>query len=328
MKDVALNQIRAEYDRKRLKALNDAELRKNRIYETFPRIEEIDKEIALLGIKLSKFMILKPENLNYEISEIKKQIDNLKIEKNGMFEEKKIPKDYFDIKYECSICKDTGFLENGEKCKCYKQRLIESLYNMSNIKYMLNKENFDAFNINLFSNEKYRNEDITPKQNMHKILSTCEVFCNDFNKINASMLFYGGTGLGKTFMCNCIANELIQNGKTVIYQTAPNIIEIVENHRFNKNEETVLNRENYNYLFNCDLLIIDDLGTEFNNSFTNSELFNIINTRMTSGKKMVISTNLELDKLAITYSDRIISRIFNEFTICYFFGKDLRWESC
>lgn len=327
MNGAVLNQIRAEYDRKKLKALSDVENRKKKIYEAFPEIDEIDKEIALSGIKLSKLILLRPDNLEDETAKIKSKLESLKEKKAKLFQENKIPKNYFDVKYECSMCNDTGFLENGEKCRCYKQSIIESLYNMSNIKYMLNKENFNTFNINTFSNDKFRDEEVTPRQNMYKILTTCEDFCANFNKINTSMLFYGGTGLGKTFMCNCIANELIQKGKTVIYQTAPNIIEIVENHRFNKNDESSLNRENYKYLFDCDLLIIDDLGTEFNNSFTNSELFNIINTRMTSGKKMVISTNLTLDLLASTYSDRIISRIFNEFTICYFFGKDLRWEN-
>ncbi|QSX05232.1 ATP-binding protein [Sedimentibacter sp. zth1] len=327
MNESVLSKIRTEYEHKRLKALNDLDRRKEKVYTMFPRVEEIDKEIALTSIKLSKIILLKPENVEQEVTKLKEKIDNLRKEKSQIFKDNKIPKNYFEIKYKCSICRDTGFLDNGKRCKCYKQSIIESLYHMSNIKQMLEKENFNEFNINIFSNQKFGDEPITPRQNMYTIFATCEDFCNNFDKVNNSMLFYGGTGLGKTFMCNCIASELIQRGKTVIYQTAANIIDIVENHRFNKNDETQINKENYKFLFDCDLLIIDDLGTEFNNSFTNSELFNIINSRMTSGKKMVVSTNLSLDQLASTYSDRIISRVFNEFAICYFYGKDLRWES-
>lgn len=327
MKESILNKIRAEYDQKVFKAHNELDKRKEKVYRLFPRIKELDTEIALSSIKLSKLILLKPANMDAEIANVKHKIEELKKEKEEIFKDNKIPKNYLELKYKCSMCKDTGYLDSGERCKCYKQSIIEYLYEMSNIKPMLGKENFNKFNINIFSNEKFGNEPLTPRQNMYTIFTTCEDFCNNFDTEKKSILFYGGTGLGKTFMCNCIAEYLIQDSKTLIYQTASNIIDIVENHRFNKNDETQLNRENYKFLFDCDLLIIDDLGTEFNNSFTNSELFNIINTRMTTGKKMVISTNLSLDQLASTYSDRIVSRIFNEFTICYFYGKDLRWES-
>lgn len=327
MKEAVLSQIRAEYDRKKFKALNDADKRKERVYKAFPRIEEIDNEITLSSIRLTKLILLKPDDVDKQLIDIKASIDSLKKEKAELFEKNKIPNDYFKPKYVCSMCNDTGFLESGEKCTCYKQSIIENLYKMSNIKQMLLKENFGTFNINVFSNEKYAGEPLTPRQNMYAILTTAQDFCTQFDKPMTSLLLYGGTGLGKTFICNCIANELIQTGKTVIYQTASNIIDIVENHRFNKNDETALNRENYTYLFECDLLIIDDLGTEFNNSFTNSELFNIINSRMTAGKKIVISTNLSLDVLSGTYSDRIVSRMLNEFSVCYFYGKDLRYAN-
>lgn len=149
----------------------------------------------------------------------------------------------------------------------------------------------------------------------------------NFTKENEeNLLFYGDTGLGKTFMSNCIAKALLDKGFTVIYQTSFKMFEIIEEYKFH-NINNSISKENYNNLFECDLLIIDDLGTELTNTFTVSELFMILNTRLLNKKKTIISTNFSLSKLAETYTERISSRIFDKFTLVKFVGKDLRWES-
>ncbi len=316
-----------EYNRKRLRAAKEADIRKEELYERVPNLQNIDKQIKLLSIKLSKLILSNPENINNEIFKIREDLENLKIEKKEMLMKYKIPENFLDQDYECKKCNDTGYTIDGKRCRCFNKQIINYLYEMSNIVHMLSKENFDTFDINVFSNETYHGETYTPKQNMYNILETCEDFCNNFDKVNVNLLFYGGTGLGKTFMCNCIAKALIDMEKTVLYQTAFNLFEILENHKFNRLNETEENRINYNLMFESDLLIIDDLGTEFNNSFTNAELFNIINERLISDKKTIISTNLSLEQLAETYSDRIMSRVFNNFIAHKFYGKDLRWES-
>jgi len=198
---------------------------------------------------------------------------------------------------------------------------------MSNMEHMLEKENFDTFNINVFNNETYKNEKLTPRQNMYYILEISEDFCSNYHDSNMNLLLYGSTGLGKTFMCNCIANALINQEVSVLYQTAFSLFEIVENHKFNKQNETEENLINYNMIFECDLLIIDDLGTEVGNSFTNAELFNIINERLINNKRIIISTNLSLEQLRDAYSDRITSRIFNNFVPLKFYGNDLRYKN-
>lgn len=316
-----------DYNKKRLKAFKDADIRKEELYERVPNLEETDKNIKLLSIKLSKLILSNPENLNEEVKKLRENIDALKKEKKEMYKKYNIPESFLEYDYECKKCNDTGYTVDGKRCKCFNKQIINYLYKMSNIVHMLDKENFDTFDINVFSNEPYNNETYTPKQNMYNILETCEDFCNNFDKTNINLLFYGGTGLGKTFMCNCIAKTLIDMEKTVLYQTAFNLFEILENHKFNRLNETEANRINYNLMFESELLIIDDLGTEFNNSFTNAELFNIINERLISDKKTIISTNLSLEQLAETYSDRIMSRVFNNFIAHKFYGKDLRWES-
>ena len=155
----------------------------------------------------------------------------------------------------------------------------------------------------------------------------CEKFVLDFNKENdENLLFYGSTGLGKTFMSNCIAKSLLDKGYVVIYQTSFKILEIIQDYKFRKDTNNKLSDEDYKNLFDCDLLIIDDLGTELNNSFTSGEIFNIVNTRLVSGKKTIISTNLSPYQLGKTYTQRILSRILDKFKLIKFIGTDLRWE--
>jgi DNA replication protein DnaC len=322
-----LENIMTDYNKKRLKAAHDADVRKEKLYVAFPELANIEMQIKLLSIKLSKLFLSNPENLNEQVLNLKSEIENLKNNRKHIYEENNIPENYLEIKYECNKCNDTGFLLDGKKCSCLNKQIISNLYNMSNMVHMLGRENFDTFDISVFSNEAYKSEKLTPKQNMYNILEASEDFCNNFYNTNMNLLFYGGTGLGKTFMCNCIAKSLIDREISVLYQTAFSLFEIVENHKFNKQTETEENRIYYNMIFDCDLLIIDDLGTEFNNSFTNSELFNIINERLITEKKTIISTNLSLEQLAETYSDRIMSRVFNNFAPLKFYGKDLRWES-
>ncbi len=327
MKTELLENIKRKYEQKRFAAQSRADKFKNDIYEKNVELFELDTQIKLAGLNLSKIVLQKPENVEQEIVKIKSYMEDLKTKKERLLSDLKLSKEDFEPKYECQSCDDTGYTTSGERCKCYKQQIIESLYNMSNIKHRLLKENFDVFDINIFSNDTYKNESTTPRQNMHIALDFCMSFCNKFESEVPSLLFYGTTGVGKTFMCNCIAKELIEKGKTIVYQTASNLIEIMEKHRFDRLEESAAQRDSYNFLFDCDLLIIDDLGTELNNSFTNSELFNVINTRLIGDKKMIISTNLSVNELANIYSDRIVSRIFNEFATFKFFGKDLRWEN-
>ncbi len=327
MNNQILENIMTDYNKKRLKAAHAADVRKDKLYKAYPELEEVEKQVSLLSIKLSKLYLLNVENLNEQVIKLKSEIDQLKMKRSEIYTENNIPENYMAIQYECNKCNDTGYLDDGKKCSCLNKQLINNLYNMSNMVHMLAKENFDTFDINVFSSEAYKNEKLTPKQNMYKILEATEDFCNNFSKTNMNLLFYGGTGLGKTFMCNCIAKSLIEREISVLYQTAFSLFEIVENHKFNKQTETEENRINYSMIFDCDLLIIDDLGTEFNNSFTNSELFNIINERLITEKKTIISTNLSLEQLAETYSDRIMSRVFNNFAPLKFYGKDLRWES-
>lgn len=312
--------IEIEYQQIRDKNQRENERRIKKIYREIPEIEEVDKYITKIGIRGSREQLLNPSSeslmkLNEEIYSLKKEKENLLMQ-NGYLS------DYLDVQYDCTLCKDTGKLEDGSRCTCFKNKISQELYYASNINYALTKENFTNFDIKVFSDQKFEDEELTPRENITEILNVSRRFIDTFNKDNDfNMLFYGSTGQGKTFMLNCIAKELLDKSINVIYQTAFNILDIVENKRFRHSEMAQMK---YDMLFEAELLIIDDLGIEMINSFSTSEIFNIVNTRLISAKKTLISTNLSPKELSGTYTDRVFSRVFQKFVPLKFYGEDLR----
>lgn len=322
-----LKELTIEYERKRDNALRDQRVRKNKVYKKIPAIKRIDEEILQTGLSMSKYIIENPKTYKTSVDKAKKKIEELKMEKAYLMTESNIPADYMDIHYECEKCEDKGYLDNGNKCNCLKQSLVSRAYEMSNIENVLQKENFSNHSIDIFSDEPFEGETLTPRENMIDIVGIAEGFIHNFDENNGdNLLFYGTTGLGKTYLCNCIAKSLLDKRKIVVYQTAFTILEIIEKHRFNRGDQR-LNDYKYNLLFEADLLVIDDLGTEVANTFTNAEIFNIVNTRILSGRKTIISTNLTPKEISETYTDRVFSRILDKFLPLKFYGKDLRWES-
>ena len=325
-----LKKILSDYEKKRDNNKDVQRKRTYEIYKEIPRIKELDESIAQVGIHMSRSVIDNPESYEESLNYAKEKIAELKMEKAFILTENNIAKDYLEMRYDCEECKDTGFLENGDKCYCLKQELIDEAYEMSNIRNVLERENFETFKIDVVPDTKLAKEAMTPRENISYISNICVDYVNNFNEKNSeNLLFYGDTGLGKTFMCNCIAKALLDMNKIVVYQTAFKILEIIEKRRFDRSEDRFKDYQ-YQLLFDADLLVIDDLGTELSNAFTNAEIFNIVNTRLLSEKKTIISTNLNPKELSEIYSDRIFSRVFEKFIPLRFFGPDLRyhkWDS-
>jgi len=315
-----LKELLIEYEKKRLKALQDLDYRKEKLYLKFPRLKEIENELNDSSISFAKSM-LKNNSLN--INNLKQTMEKLKKERNTILKSDKKDLNYLDIWFECPVCKDTGYITDHYKttmCNCLKQKLFNIEYNKSNI-CNIDKENFSNFNLNLFSDEideeKY-GETISPRENIKEIKHYAFKFIQNFdNPDEKNLLFSGCTGLGKTFLSNCIVNELIKKGKTVLYQTAPVMLDSLISSMF-KNDSSLSNN-----LLNVDLLVIDDLGTETMNSMKFTELYKIINTRLLNqnGKitKTIISTNLDLQNLFNTYDERLVSRFVGHYNIYHFF---------
>jgi len=316
-----------EYEKLRMKAEREYRERKQEVYLSVPRIKEIDKEMAKITVDISK-KILKKEKADREffLKELEEKLNNLKLEKAYLLTENNIPLSYVKINYECDKCEDTGFNKNTRKlCDCYYLKLIKKTYSISNLGNVLERENLSTFNIEVFSDKKFEDYKLTPRENMQKNLVEIEFFIHNFENQKENLLLYGTTGVGKTFICNSIANSLLKKGKIVVYNTAFRVLEILENERFQKNVDEN-NKMEYYLLYNSDLLIIDDLGTEMINSFSTSELFNLINLRILKEKSTIISTNLTPIQLREIYTDRIASRIFGNYKILRFYGPDLRWK--
>lgn len=328
-----LDFLLVEYEQKKRDAEFNSQKRKEKIYKKIPRLEEIDEEINKISINKTKSILISKltNSLN---TEFENELLKLKKEKEEILKKENIDESYFKPNYECDKCKDTGYItypdKKTEMCNCLKQKLINISYNKSNLSN-LQKENFKNFNFNKFSNEinigKY-NMNISPRENIKNIKMASENFIKNFNNPETKNLFFtGNTGLGKTYMTNCIANEILKQGKTVLYQTAPVLLENIIDNKFNKYKTNNTNDFN-NQVLNVDLLIIDDLGTECINNMKLSELFTILNSRSLNLNnkitKTIISTNLSIEKIFSVYEERIGSRIAGFYDIYYFFGDDLR----
>lgn len=323
MNPTIIKEINSCYQIKKSKAFSDLEKRKKKIYSDIPRLKEIDEEITTYAMQSVRSILVceKQEQYSY-VKDLEEKINILNDEKLNILKEKNIDPEELEPKFECDKCKDTGFV-NGERCSCYEQLLLDYTYDNSNLKNFSN-DNFNNFNIELYSTNKIENTNISPRENIEYIKKLSIEFTNNFDSHEQKNLFFsGGTGLGKTYLSSCIANELLKKGKTVLYQTAPSLLDMVIDYKLNKAQS---NCKLYSQIFDVDLLIIDDLGVEYLNNLNSVELFNIINNRLISTKpiKTIISTNLDLNRFRDRYDDRLVSRIIGNYTICKFLGEDIR----
>ncbi len=294
--------------------------RKEEVYNTIPRIEEIDRLIAVSSIDAVRSRLKKGTDTT---AAIKERNQALIAEKEDLLKTHGYAADFLKPIYTCPMCKDTGRIEH-EYCSCFKQAAISLLYKQSTLDKILQVENFENFDLHYYPKESDGIHPYTPYENMSNILNKTKSFIETFDKEGGNLLFYGETGLGKTYLSNCIAKALLDRQHTVLYQTSIHLFEEVCGDVIMKKNQNPDSRKTYRYLYNCDLLIIDDLGTEFTNSFVSSELYDILNTRMREGKSTVISTNLNLQELTERYSDRITTRIFAEYKVYNFYGDNIR----
>lgn len=334
MDNSVLKLILREYNIKRNNALQSAENRKKELLSINPRLSEIESELANISIQTSK-AILQTETVHQKklLADLKKQSTELIKEKNKFLKDLSKDNNYLKPHFECKSCEDTGYVEkNGisTMCNCLKQKIFNTYYNKSNIGN-LERENFSKFNLKVFSDEKnseiYKSK-LSPRENIEIIKEKSQRFIDNFKDPDEkNLLFTGNTGLGKTFMTNCIANELLSTGKTVLYQTAPVMFDEIIDAKFGKENSKFDLMKN---ILTCDLLIIDDLGTERTNELYLTELFTIINTRLLNQNnkitKTIVSTNLRPDEIEKIYTTRISSRIAGYYRILRFFGEDLRFR--
>lgn len=287
-------------------------------YEKLPQLKELHLAISELSIKQARKLIDGDESA---LAELKVQLKALSQEAKDLLTAGGFPTDYLDPVYSCTDCKDTGYIGN-KKCHCFQKAIIDMLYTQSNLKYILQEENFDTFSFSYYSTNH-----IDPKTgasalaNMEKAYMAARDFVATFGKEFHNLFLYGDTGVGKTFLSNCIAKELIDTSHSVIYLSSFELFDTLAKSKFGKDEAAGQMNE---HIFDCELLIIDDLGTELANSFTVSQLFLCLNERLLRRKPTIISTNLSLEALVEIYSERTFSRITSNYTMLKLTGDDIR----
>ena len=257
------------------------------------------------------------------VKALKQEAEALKNQKLRYLERNGYPADYMQMRYHCPVCRDTGYVD-GKKCRCFRQMEIEILYDQSNIREVLERENFDTLSMAYYDRERIdERSGRTVYEYMSMVIEECHRFVENFGKEKGSILFTGSTGCGKTFLSNCIARELIRQYYSVVYLTATDMFDVLSESRFSGRDEEEA-RDKAAYILDCDLLIIDDLGTELINTFTASQLFYCINERLNRKKGTIISTNLALNRMQDEFTERVTSRIMSQYKVLPLLGEDIR----
>lgn len=305
-------------EKRRIENLKEQEKRKKEIYEKFPRIKVIDRTIASFGQQAA---IKAQEGIN--VDEFKEKLKELDREKEEILVKNSYPKDYLKIHYYCEICKDTGFV-NTKTCSCRKKLIVEKKYSQSNISRLVQRENFRTFNANLYSKNLYKDYPISPYENIKRIVNDAKNYANNFPNSYRNLYIFGDVGRGKTFLINSIAKEILDKNYSVLYLTATKLFSFMNDYLYAFSERKEELKEKYDLIFDSDLLIIDDLGSENDRNSNESNLFEIVNDRIINKKPIIFSSNYSEDELMEFYGDRIFSRIIGSSRVMEIFGEDLR----
>ncbi len=305
-------------------ALREADRRKEELYAKNPRLSEIDTELSQIGVETAKAVLTEKGDAKTLINSLKEKSIALQNEYKEILNDMGYETAYLDVHFFCGKCNDTGKYEINSRtvfCQCYKKLLSDCVCEQLNSISPLTLSTFDTFNLSLYD-DVTDEEGKNPYKTMVKIFDFCEKFANDFTQSSKSILMKGQTGLGKTHLSLAIANKVIEKGYSVVYVSAPDILSKLEREHFSGGYSDENNT--YRSLIGCDLLIIDDLGTEFSTQFTKSAIYNVFNSRVLQNKPIIMNTNLSVNELVEMYSSRFYSRVIGSCFRLDFIGRDIR----
>ena len=308
-------------ENRRLCAEQDLEKRRSELFAGCPRAAEIEKELTSFSLKAAKAVIM-GANIKQELTKMKEKNLALQIELNAILDEKGLPRNYLEPWYECKICSDKGNVD-GKMCECMKMLVKKTAYEQLNSISPLSLSTFEGFSTNYYPDiPAEKGEGRSPREFMTSVLNYCRKYADSFSPRSRSMIFQGGTGLGKTHLSLAIAQRVIEQGYGVIYVSAPDIVMQLEKEHFSGRYGETGDSEQL--LTECDLLILDDLGTEFQTKYTVATIYNIINKRILTSHPTIISTNLSLSAMNQLYGDRMVSRVIGMQDRVEFVGNDIR----
>lgn len=317
-KKIILEKAIGEIKNRRNMAKAENYLHFQEIQEKMPEINEINLQIANTGKQI--FAVMESgENVKKKIKDLSEK--NLQAQKmiKMLLTQNGYPEDYLVMKYFCPKCEDKGFI-GGEQCSCLKNLVSSMTAKEMNKNSQVSLCSFDTFDINLYSgNTPYETEQY--RGIMRRILSFCKSYAEGFYEGSDNIIFFGRTGVGKTHLSLAIANEVIKKGFNVLYDSTLNYLNQIEKEHFGRSDSY---DDTLSQLLSADLLILDDLGSEFTTQFYTSTIYNIINTRINRNLPTIISTNLSQDEILKRYDERVASRLFATYKSFELVGKDIR----
>ena len=312
--------IKTEYETKAFRARERADERREELYAAIPELRATDARLSAFGLRIMQAAI-KGQNVEQELEALRAENETICRERAELLRRNGYPADYSEPQYECSACGDTGYV-GIKMCACMRRRLIEASMEASGLSALMRKQSFENFSLDYYRGSAQE------QQIMSRNYATVRQYAESFTLSEGqgapqSLLFLGGTGLGKTHLSTAVARTVIGRGYDVYYNSAVGMISDFECRRFGNGLAQADGDDTARYTA-CDLLIIDDLGTEVVNQFTLSCLYHVLNTRLNLQKPTLISTNLTSAELRKTYSDRITSRLMGEYLVIPFYGTDVR----
>ena len=308
------------YEQKQVKSRDRLNAHFERAYAQIPELKTIDDSISKCSLEQARKLLNGDENA---LSTLKEEIHSLSQKRADLLHKAGFSADYLEPSYECPDCHDTGYIGN-EKCHCFQKAAIDLFYTQSNLKGLLESENFDHFSFDYYSpNYIDKLSGQSALQLAHHAYEECNNFIHTFisDTEKNNLLIFGNTGVGKTFLTHCIARDIMQAGHSVLYLTATEFFDALLDKAFHQAEESL---DLYEQIQECELLIIDDLGTERNTDFVISQLFVCLNDRILNQKSTIISTNLTLNEIKSNYTERTFSRISNHYKVLRLAGDDIR----
>lgn len=312
-----LDEIRAE---------NQAEQarRETEVRQKLPRLAELDAELRATMTELMGLAISHGADISAELAELEARNLSLQAERAELLVGAGYPMDYTEAIYTCPVCKDGGMAE-GRVCSCLLRLYNRELTGELSALLRRGDESFEKFDLSLYGLEPDAATGLVPRECMELVFNNCRDWAERFGPDSPNLLFRGGTGLGKTFLSACIARRVAEKGFSVAYESTAAALEAFETQKFSREQqESERAAARVRQYLDCDLMILDDLGTEMVTAFSVSALYQIINGRLINGKKTIISTNLTADDMARKYTPQILSRLDGEYTLLPFVGRDIR----
>lgn len=299
--------------------------RQARAYEEIPRLREIDGQLRRLLGEVIGLTLRRDGAAGAALEGIEARSEALRREKAELLAAHGLPAEHLDEVYSCPRCRDRGFGSDGQPCQCllelYRREQARELSSL----LKLGADDFSQFDLDCYSDTVEARYGMSPRQAMELVFLTCREYAESFGPGSGSLLLRGGTGLGKTFLSACIARRAAERGFSVVYETAVAAFEAFELSKFHRDGPGGdAAAEKCARILSCELMILDDLGTEMTTQFTQSALYTVVNTRLCAARPTIISTNLSAEEMSARYSAQTVSRIDGEYDTLLFLGRDVR----